>query len=127
MIFLYLQLEYSLIQYSWFPYNIRNFFTFKFSTNVLYYQSIIFGVESLKNQSLSILDHISLIYMSTLSEREMRKRIDEEILNATPEFLEKVQKFDQENQLNYSTIYEIYSTILNSEKTVSAKSKSNRK
>ena len=62
--------------------------------------------------------------MSTLSEREMRKRIDEEILNATPEFLEKIQKHDQENQLNYSTIYEIYSTILNSEKTIPAKSKS---
>ena len=62
--------------------------------------------------------------MSTLSEREMRKKIDEEILNASPEFLAKVQKYDQENQLNYSTIYEIYSTIVNSEKTVSAKSKS---
>jgi len=62
--------------------------------------------------------------MSTHSEREMRKKIDEEILNATPEFLEKLQKYDQENQLNYSTIYEIYSTIINSEKTVSAKSKS---
>ena len=88
------------------------------------YQSIIFGVESLKNQSLGILHHISLIYMSTLSEREMRKRIDEEILNATPEFLEIIQKFDQENQLNFSTIYEIYSTIINSEKTISPKSKS---
>ena len=62
--------------------------------------------------------------MSTLSEREMRKRIDDEILNATPEFLEIIQKFDQENQLNYSTIYEIYSTIINSEETVSPKSKS---
>jgi len=62
--------------------------------------------------------------MSTLPEREMRKKIDEEILNASPEFLEKLQKYDQENQLNYSTIYEIYSTIINSEKTVSAKSKS---
>ena len=62
--------------------------------------------------------------MSTHSEREMRKKIDEEILNATPEFLDKLQKYDQENQLNYSTIYEIYSTIINSEKTVSAKSKS---
>jgi len=62
--------------------------------------------------------------MSTLSEREMRKRIDEEILNATPEFLELIQKFDQENQLNYSTIYEIYSTIVKEEKTVSPKSKS---
>tara|TARA_B100000029_G_scaffold450712_1_gene474822 strand:+ start:80 stop:265 length:186 start_codon:yes stop_codon:yes gene_type:complete len=61
--------------------------------------------------------------MSTLSEREMRKKIDEEILNATPEFLEKLQKYDQENQLNYSTIYEIYSTIINSEKAVSTKSK----
>ena len=90
----------------------------------MYSQSIFFDVESLNNQSLCILDHISLIYMSTLSEREMRKRIDEEILNATPEFLEKIQKYDQENQLNYSTIYEIYSTILNSEKTIPAKSKS---
>ena len=90
----------------------------------MYSQSIIFDVESLNNQSLRIFDHISLIYMSTLSEREMRKRIDEEILNATPEFLEKIQKYDQENQLNYSTIYEIYSTILNSEKTIPAKSKS---
>jgi len=62
--------------------------------------------------------------MSTISEREMRKRIDEEILNATPELLTKIQKFDQENQLNYSTIYEIYSTIINSEKIVSTKSKS---
>ena len=87
-------------------------------------QSIIFSVESLKNQSLSILRHISLIYMSTLSEREMRKRIDDEIINASPEFLEIIQKFDQENQLNYSTIYEIYSTIINSRKTVSPKSKS---
>ena len=90
----------------------------------MYSQSIIFDVESLNNQSLRILDHISLIYMSTLSEREMRQRIDEEILNATPEFLEVIQKFDHENQLNYSTIYEIYSTILNSEKTIPAKSKS---
>jgi len=87
-------------------------------------RSIIFSVESLKNQSLSILRHISLIYMSTLSEREMRKKIDDEILSATPELLEKIQKFDQENQMNYSTIYEIYSTIINSEKTVPAKSKS---
>ena len=90
----------------------------------MYSQSIIFSVESLNYQSLSILRYISLIYMSTLSEREMRKRIDDEILNATPEFLEIIQKFDQENQLNYSTIYEIYSTIINSEKTVSPKSKS---
>jgi hypothetical protein len=62
--------------------------------------------------------------MSTLPEREMRKRIDNEILNATPEFLEIIQKFDQENQLNYSTIYEIYSTIIKSEKIISTKSKS---
>ena len=61
--------------------------------------------------------------MSSLSEREMRKKIDEEILNATPEFLEIIQKSDQENQLNYSTIYEIYSTIINSKKTVSSKIK----
>ena len=37
--------------------------------------------------------------MSTLSEREMRKRIDEEILNATPELLAKIQKFDQEKSI----------------------------
>ena len=103
--------------------------TFKFSIshwifdNDIHSQSIIFGVECLKNQYLGILRYISLIYMSTLSEREMRKRIDEEILNATPEFLERIQKFDQENQLNYSTIYEIYSTIINTEKTVSSKHK----
>ncbi|MEC7711116.1 MAG: hypothetical protein VX587_02255 [Thermoproteota archaeon] len=72
---------------------------------------------------MGILRYISLIYMSTLSEREMRKRIDDEILTASPELLEKIQKFDQENQLNYSTIYEIYSTIINSEKTVTSKSK----
>jgi len=54
--------------------------------------------------------------MSSLSEREMRKKIDEEILSASPELLEKIQKFDLENQLNFSTIYEIYSTIINSEK-----------
>ena len=103
---------------------------FKFSISLrgvsynMHSQSIIFSVGSLKNQSLSILHHISLIYMSTLPEREMRKRIDDEILNASPEFLEIIQKFDQENQLNYSTIYEIYSTIINSEKTISPKSKS---
>ena len=90
---------------------------------MLYSQSIIFYVKSLKNHCLGILRYISLIYMSTLSEREMRKRIDEEILNASPELLEKIQKFDQENQLNYSTIYEIYSTIIISEKTVTSKSK----
>ena len=89
----------------------------------LYPRSIIFDIGCLKNQSLSILLHISLIYMSTLSEREMRKRIDDEILNASPEFLEIIQKSDQENQLNYSTIYEIYSTIINSKKTVSSKLK----
>ena len=61
--------------------------------------------------------------MSSLSEREMRKKIDEEILSASPELLEKIQKFDLENQLNFSTIYEIYSTIINSEKRVSPESK----
>ena len=73
---------------------------------------------------MGILRHISLIYMSAHSEREMRKMIDEEILNATPEFLELIQKFDQGNQLKYSTIYEIYSTITKAKKTVSPKSKS---
>ena len=40
------------------------------------------------------------------------KQVDAEILNATPEFLKMVQKYDLENQLTGSTIYDIYTTIL---------------
>ena len=40
------------------------------------------------------------------------KQVDEEILNASPEFLKLVQKYDLENQLSGDTIYDIYSTVL---------------
>ena len=38
--------------------------------------------------------------------------VDAEILNASPEFLKLLQKFDLENQLTGDTIYDNYSTIL---------------
>ena len=40
------------------------------------------------------------------------KQVDSEILNATPEFLKILQKYDLENQLSGDTIYDIYTTIL---------------
>ena len=40
------------------------------------------------------------------------KQVDEEILNASPEFLKLVQKYDLENQLSGNTIYDLYTTIL---------------
>ena len=40
------------------------------------------------------------------------KHVDAEILNATPELLKIIQKYDLENQLTGSTIYDIYTTIL---------------
>ena len=40
------------------------------------------------------------------------KQVDSEILNATPEFLKILQKYDLENQLTGDTIYDIYTTIL---------------
>ena len=46
------------------------------------------------------------------SEREVKKYVDAEILNATPEFLQLIQKCDLENQLTGNTIYDIYTTIL---------------
>ena len=45
-------------------------------------------------------------------ERDVMKQVDSEILNATPEFLKILQKYDLENQLSGDTIYDIYTTIL---------------
>ena len=39
------------------------------------------------------------------SEREVMRQVDTEILNASPEFLKLLQKFDLENQLTGDTIY----------------------
>tara|TARA_B100000029_G_C17504333_1_gene933890 strand:- start:559 stop:750 length:192 start_codon:yes stop_codon:yes gene_type:complete len=50
-------------------------------------------------------------------EREFAKQVDEDILNATPEFLKLIQKFDLKNQLTGDTFYDIYSTLLKSNKT----------
>ena len=38
-------------------------------------------------------------------ERELAKQVDDAILNASPEFLKLIQKFDSENQLSGGTIY----------------------
>jgi|TARA_B110000014_G_C19993846_1_gene514842 hypothetical protein len=60
------------------------------------------------------------------SEREVMRQVDTEILNASPEFLKLLQKFDLENQLTGDTIYDIYSTILKTErdkKKITAKTK----
>jgi|TARA_B100001146_G_C16100736_1_gene399279 hypothetical protein len=60
------------------------------------------------------------------SEREVMRHVDTEILNASPEFLKLLQKFDLENQLTGDTIYDIYSTILKTErdkKKITAKTK----
>jgi len=46
------------------------------------------------------------------AERDVMKQVDEEILNASPEFLKLVQKYDLENQLSGNTIYDLYTTIL---------------
>ena len=46
-------------------------------------------------------------------ERELAKQVDDAILNASPEFLKLIQKFDSENQLSCGTFYEIYSSVLN--------------
>ena len=42
-------------------------------------------------------------------ERELIKQVDDAILNASPDFLKLIQKFDNENQLSGGTFYEIYS------------------
>ena len=49
-------------------------------------------------------------------ERELAKQVDDAILNASPEFLKLIQKFDTENQLSGDSFYEIYSSVLKSKK-----------
>ena len=49
-------------------------------------------------------------------ERELAKQVDDAILNASPEFLKLIQKFDIENQLSGDSYYEVYSTVLKSDK-----------
>ena len=49
-------------------------------------------------------------------ESELVKEADTAILNASPEFLKLIQKFDIENQLTGDSFYEIYSTVLKSKK-----------
>ena len=49
-------------------------------------------------------------------ERELAKEADTAILNASPEFLKLIQKFDIENQLTGDSFYEINSTVLKSKK-----------
>ena len=66
---------------------------------------------SLIYQLSCIKGDFSLNFMSQ-AERDVMKQVDAEILNATPEFLKMVQKYDLENQLTGSTIYDIYTTIL---------------
>ena len=41
-------------------------------------------------------------------ERELVKQVDDAIINASPEFLKLIQKFDVENQLSGGTLYEIF-------------------
>ena len=49
-------------------------------------------------------------------ERRLVKQADEDILNASPEFLKLIQEFDVKNQLSGGTFYDIYSSILKSKK-----------
>ncbi|MDC0193894.1 hypothetical protein OAK01_02840 [Candidatus Nitrosopelagicus sp.] len=49
-------------------------------------------------------------------ERELARQVDDAILNASPEFLKLIQKFDTENQLSGDSFYEIYSSVLKSKK-----------
>ena len=49
-------------------------------------------------------------------ERELAKQVDNAVLNASPEFLKLIQKFDTENQLSGDSFYEIYSSVLKSKK-----------
>ena len=49
-------------------------------------------------------------------ERELVKEVDDAIINASPEFLKLIQKFDVENQLSGGTFYEIFSTVLKTQK-----------
>ena len=41
-------------------------------------------------------------------ERRLIKQADEDILNASPEFLKLIQEFDVKNQLSGGTFYDIY-------------------
>ena len=75
-------------------------------------------VNSRRNSPISLICQLccikgdfSLNFMSQ-SERDVMKQVDAEILNATPEFLKLVQKYDLKNQLTGDTIYDIYTTIL---------------
>ena len=49
-------------------------------------------------------------------ERRLIKQADEDILNASPEFLKLIQEFDVKNQLLGGTFYDIYSSVLKSKK-----------
>ena len=49
-------------------------------------------------------------------ERELVIQVDDAIINASPEFLKLIQKFDVENQLSGGTFYEIFSTVLKTQK-----------
>ena len=49
-------------------------------------------------------------------ERQLVKQVDDAIINASPEFLKLIQKFDMENQLSGGTFYEIFSTVLKTQK-----------
>ncbi len=51
-------------------------------------------------------------------ERELAKQVDNAILNASPEFLKLIQKFDIENQLSGDSFYEVYSDVLKSKKQI---------
>ncbi len=77
----------------------------------MYYISRINSPISLIYQLSCIKGDFSLNFMSQ-SERDVMKQVDSEILNATPEFLKILQKYDLENQLTGDTIYDIYTTIL---------------
>ena len=75
-------------------------------------------VNSRRNSPISLICQLccikgdfSLNFMSQ-SERDVMKQVDAEILNATPELLKIIQKYDLENQLTGDTIYDIYTTIL---------------
>tara|TARA_B110000263_G_C15072091_1_gene402320 strand:+ start:202 stop:393 length:192 start_codon:yes stop_codon:yes gene_type:complete len=49
-------------------------------------------------------------------ERELMKQVDDAIINASPEYLKLIQKFDIANQLSGETFYDVYSSILKSKK-----------
>ncbi|HJM14654.1 MAG TPA: hypothetical protein QF710_04505 [Candidatus Nitrosopelagicus sp.] len=59
-------------------------------------------------------------------ERRLIKQADEDILNASPEFLKLIQEFDVKNQLLGGTFYDIYSSVLkskNDKKKITPKTK----